>query len=408
MHLCRQRGARLIPLLVMFGVGCRESAHPPGYQPKDKTDPVDAGFEIPIDEYDASVPPPPEDLSNFCGNLVIPIQAARPNLYFVLDRSGSMRDSMPDPTNGKPIEKFIGARQAVHDVLFSLGHRVAYGAAVFPRFGNIGTCDAGSEINKLAPGDAVTYARNGLDGPHLARLMDSLSLYVPEGATPTASTLEKLVAPLTALEGETTVILATDGAPNCNQEATCDAEHCIPSIEGSLLPNGTRCSSAVNCCDPTSYYGPLNCIDADSSVAPISELLAKNVKTYVIGLPGSEAYEATLNRFAVAGGTARAGGDIAGLNYYAVTDTEELKNILVRITADIAISCNIALGQVPPDWSQVNLYLDNSLVLMSPEDGWQQLDPQTLEITGGYCELLKSGNVFQVQVVAGCATQVLL
>lgn len=398
----------LVASFAMLGWGCRDTEHPPAFHSKDAAQPADAGLEIPIDAVDASVPPPPEDLSNFCGNQVLPIQATRPNLYFVLDRSGSMRESMPDPNSGAPIEKFIGARTAVHDVLFWLGHRVAYGAAVFPRLGNIDNCDPGAEIDKLAPGDSVTYARNGLEGPHLKNMMYYLSLYVPEGATPTAATMQQLVAPLTALGGETSVILATDGAPNCNEQVTCGAEHCIPSIEASLLPDGIYCSAAINCCLPGAYYGPINCIDDDASVAPIAELLNHGIKTYVIGLPGSEAYRAVLNRFATAGGTARNLANGIGPDYYAVTDTEELKNALLHITTEVAVSCTVALDTVPPDWSQVNVYFDNRIVLAVADDGWKQLDARTLEITGSYCELLKTGQVFQVQVVAGCPTSVSL
>jgi hypothetical protein len=399
----------LFALLCLFEPGCGKSDHPPIYQTGRQHEPSDAGYQIPMDAYDASVPPP-EDTTNFCGNQVIPLVTSRPNLYFVLDRSGSMSDPMPDPSNGSSIEKFIGARRAIHDVLFAMGHRIAYGAAVFPRIGNISTCDPGGEIDKVAPGDSVTYARNGIDGPHLVKLFGAphvpgeLSTYVPEGATPTSATLEYLFERLIALSGDTAVVLATDGAPNCNKEVTCDIAHCIPNIEGSVIINGPACDNTINCCD----LFPGNCIDADASVAPITALLGHGIKTYVIGLPGSEAYQEVLNRFAIAGGTARVQTAATDPIYYPVTDTQMLTQALRNITAEFSISCTVVLDQAPPDWTQVNVYFDNGLVKMNPADGWKQIDSTTLEITGPACDLLRSGDVFQIQVVAGCPTETLI
>jgi hypothetical protein len=391
----------------------------------------DAGFDVPIDGYDASVPPPPEDQSNFCGNQVLPVAIERPNLYFVLDRSGSMKETMPNPLTGAQTGKWVAAQRAIYDVLFAMGHRVAYGAAVYPRYGNIDSCDAGGEVYRLAAGDSVTYARKGLEGPNLRRFMDAISKYGPEGATPTSATLEKLVEPLLAVAGRTVVILATDGAPNCNAQAVCDAAHCIPNLEGAALPNGGACDAEYNCCQSGAYYGPPSCIDADASVAPVQELAERGIATYVIGLPGSEAYAAVLERLAIAGGTARTGpgntgtgnpgpgntgtgnpgasggGGAAGPAYYPVADAAQLTTALRNITAAISISCTVSLDQVPPDWSQVNVYFDNHAVVGNPNDGWRQIDAQTLELTGSYCELLQSGDVFQVQVVAGCPTLLL-
>jgi hypothetical protein len=398
----------LLALGLVLIAACGKSEHPPAYRADSKSKPVDAGFPIPIDDYDASVPPPPQDLSNFCGNLVLPLSTSRPNLYIVLDRSGSMRDPMPDAASGDTIKKYTGALRAIHSVLSAMGHRVAWGAAVFPRMGNISTCDPGDEVQAVAPGDSVTYARNGIDGPHLTQLMHTLNLYLPEGATPTSATLGKVVERLSGLDGETFVLLATDGAPNCNEDAVCDIAHCTANIESALLPNGSACDASINCCSATAYYGPLNCIDDDASIAQLIELSNRNIKTYVIGLPGSEAYQTVLNRFAAAGGTARVQASASDPSYYAVTDTAELTDAMMRITASISISCSIKLDQVPPDWSQVNVYFDNQLVKMNPESGWKQVDAQMLEVTGDYCSYLREGSVFEVQVVAGCPTSVLL
>lgn len=476
MSKCLRSALGLSALVVWCAFACGSADHPPPYQrrpiPVDAGDAGDAGASLPIDGYGAGVAPP-EDVSGLCGNQILRPVQTRPNLYLVLDRSGSMQDPMKDALTNRWIEKWLAARRAVYDVLFGLGHRLAYGAAVFPRFGVVDTCEPGAEIDRTSDGDSVTYARSGVVGPHLAKLQKSLDSFVPEGSTPTSTTLERLVDPLIALGGNTTVILATDGAPNCNVNAVCDIAHCTANLESAPLPNGSYCSSNVNCCDASAYWGPVFCIDVDATLVPIAKLLQHGIKTYVVGLPGSELYADVLNRMAIAGGTARgnevsAGGltgnaavgaagatsnavgaaDVAGATtsaasggegagsagaaisavnaatpsaggaesghgiaggalYYPVTDTEQLKVALRGITAALSISCTIALDASPPDWSKVNVYFDNHIVKMDPNEGWTRRDANTIEITGTTCDLLRSGDVFQVQIVAGCPTETL-
>jgi hypothetical protein len=208
-----------------------------------------------------------------------------------------------------------------------------------------------------------------------------------------------------ALKGKTAVILATDGAPNCNGNALCDMSTCIANIEGAFRANGKRCDSTVNCCSPTADYGPYACIDEDASAAPIETLLSHGIKTYVVGLPGTDAYTGVLNRLAAAGGTARSQALETDPQYYRVEDSAALATALKSIVTSVSISCTLKLDAVPPDWSKVNVYFDNALVRMSETDGWRQVDARQLELVGESCKLLSSGDVFQVQVVAGCETQ---
>ena len=90
-----------------------------------------------------------------CGNQQIPAISQPPNLYFVVDRSGSMGDLLP----GSPYSKYENARIAISVMLRAVGHRVRYGAAVFPAFFNEQGCAPGQEIFATVAGDPRTTPR---------------------------------------------------------------------------------------------------------------------------------------------------------------------------------------------------------------------------------------------------------
>lgn len=341
--------------------------------------------------------PPSPDASGLCGNLVVPVLSELPNLYFVVDRSGSMAD----PLAGTSHTKYQNARIAIGSVLRSIGHRVRYGAAVFPAWGAAANdgCAPGEEVFPTQQGDPPTYAAAGQDGPILQSMLGALNVQ-PLGGTPTSSTLEGLTPALTALEGKTFVVLATDGAPNCNESATCTAEECMINVEGGSV-NDKKCDASLNCCAP-SLGGPIWCVDRPASVKAIADLYAAGISTYVIGMPGSETYANVLDEMAVSGGTARP----TSPKYYSVKDAGSLTASIKEIGVKVAISCSVPLEAAPPDPEQVNVYLDSSLVQLDPLDGWVWTSETSLELRGEACEKLMSGDVLQVQVVAGCPTSV--
>lgn len=341
--------------------------------------------------------PPAPDASGLCGNLIVPVLSDLPNLYFVVDRSGSMSE----PLAGTSHTKYQNARIAIGNVLRAIGHRVRYGAAVFPEWGAASSdgCAAGKEVFPTQQGDPPTYAAAGQDGPILQAMLGALFIQ-PLGGTPTSSTLEALHPGLVALEGETFVVLATDGAPNCNDAATCTAEECMLNVEGGSV-NDQKCDASLNCCAPN-LGGPTWCVDRPASVKAIADLYAAGIPTYVIGMPGSETYTNVLDEMAVNGGTARP----TSPKYYPVTDSATLTASLKEIGVKVAISCDVPLDGAPPDPSLVNVYLDSSLVQLDPLDGWVWTTDTSIQLRGAACDKLMSGDVLQVQVVAGCPTSV--
>jgi hypothetical protein len=387
-----------VGLSAASGLQCGQQEHAPAFVlPPTKT--VAAGGSSSNDDGGLRIVDAGLD-ADLCGDQQIPAISNPPNLYFIVDRSGSMADILP----GSTYSKYENARIAIGVMLRAVGHRLDYGAAVFPAFADPDGCTPGQQVFPTEAGDPPSYAALGENGPILEQLLTRLGDIAPEGGTPTAATLTDLEPTVLALTGKKTyVVLMTDGAPNCNVDLTCTADQCIPNIEHDYIGN-TACDSTINCCDPTqvgdSEVG--YCVDSDATVAAVAAYESAGIDTYVVGMPGSEAYAELLGRIAIAGNTARAGTT----PYYAVSDTSDLTAALTAIGAQVAITCDLPLSSLPPDESLVNVYFDNQLVPYDATNGWQWSGADSIQIVGAACSTLSSGNVLNVQVLAGCPTVV--
>jgi len=379
--------------------GCSsERDRPPYYEYEPAATSGGSGYDLP-NQGDCEELPPTD--AGLCGNDVIAIQEDRPNLYFILDASGSMGEDIAADSKET---KYHAAVSAIIKVLRAIGHRVSYGAALFPDPA-ADACVTGKEVFETQAGDPITCALSGRSGSVLTKLVSRLSPpnFAPAGGTPLSATLSALVPTLTALRGKTAVILATDGAPNCNPNATCTREYCETNLVRWQYPSGLLCDESVNCCDPTfDSNGPLNCVDNVATNELLASLNAAAIPTYVIGLPSESLLGSVLDSMAVAGGTAREQFP----RYYETADAQGLADTLKRIATSIAVSCTIKLGHEPPNWAQVAVYLDNTRIPTQSDDGWRQVDTHTIEITGSYCDDLMTGDVMRVQIASGCPVYV--
>jgi hypothetical protein len=380
--------AGALSLLLLCGLGCSSSERP---DPASLVHPDHATTSDIIN----SITPRPATCDDFCGATFLHQVQTPPNLYFLVDRSGSMGDIV----EGNPLSKYDTARRVLGKLLNVIGYRVRYGASIFPEFAD--TCGPGHEIFPPTVGGLPNC--DGSRDPTLTDFLRSFGNYAPDGATPTAAALAGLDAELANLDGDTYLVLITDGAPNCNFDASCGPDECTLNIEGASVGR-QECNASFNCCDPekTGPLGPSQCVDVDATEQEITRLAAHGIPTYVVGMPGTGAYDAVLDRLAVAGGTARQ-GDTA---YYAVSDETELQNALYAIGTGIAISCSIDLDSPPDDPSQVNVYFDGQVVPADPDDGWSWDGDTRIVVNGDACQSLTSGDVIDARVVFGCDTVV--
>jgi hypothetical protein len=352
--------------------------------------------EVPTATGSVSIePPPPAACGDFCGETFLHEVESYPNLYFLVDRSGSMGDELP----GAPYNKYKMARKVLGELLNVIGHRVRYGASIFPH--ETQGCGPGHEV--FPPTIGGLPACDGTYDSTLQTFLTNFGYYAPDGATPTAAAIAALQSELVGLEGDTYLVLITDGAPNCDVDATCKTSGCIPNIEGqSLGPN--QCSAAFNCCD-TANAGPNaggNCVDGDATANEIQWLADRGIPTYIIGMPGAAPYAALLNRLSEVGGTARDGAT----EYYAVSDESELETALYAIGTGIAIRCTIDLDAPPDDPARVNVYFDGELVPADPDNGWSWDGDTRIRVNGDACARLQSGDVIDARAVFGCDTVV--
>lgn len=317
----------------------------------------------------------------FCDCVDVPLVAEPPNIYYVLDRSGSMSHD----------NKWTNARDAVTALTKAIGSHAHFGAAIFPSGAE--SCGAGNEVMSVRPGDPVGDP-NAMT-PTADALFEAM-LVPPQGGTPTTATLQYVLARVMPLPSKTYVVLVTDGAPNCNPAANCTADLCADNI---AMVSGCPKGGPPNCCAPPNG---VNCIDSDASAKAVADLAAAGFPTYVIGLATSAMESDVLDQLAVAGGTANTGG---GTKYFLANDvsSQGLLAILRKVAGKIAGACVQRLKAPPMDPTLVNVYVDGVVVPQDPTNGWG-LQGDTVTLVGDTCARVESGDALDVRIIAGCPT----
>jgi hypothetical protein len=317
-----------------------------------------------------------------CACLDVPLLEDAPNMYFVLDHSGSMAE----------LDKWPTAQQVIEEVVLALGPRINVGFASFPDPVNAG-CGPGYELMSTRAGDSPA----GVVGPTYQELVFHLTTLSPSGGTPTAATLDTIYPALHALSGKTYAILVTDGGPNCDDIPSCTIDQCMVNIESSAP--GCLPDTAPNCCDP-SEYGTSNCLDSAATTAAVTQLQQGGVPVYVVGVYGSGVYATLLDQLATAGGTAQATEPL----YYRVdgTDSASLEAALSTIAAKITATCTFTVvGTITP--GSLNVFFGDDVVPQDPVNGWT-LDGNVVTLVGTSCQEVLDGDVLEIHISSGCPT----
>jgi hypothetical protein len=287
----------------------------------------------------------------------------QPRILLVIDKSGSMN---ADDTGGQ--RKWDAARNALSGVVNNLEEQIEFGLMLYPNGdANNDVCREGNLREDVQPTNADD-------------IIDELNNTEPGGGTPTAATLGQARQALDALGAEggaRAVILATDGGPNCNESLNGDTCRCVSQ-------------NPQDCID-----FPGNCLDDSNTLGAAAALNAAGYPVFVAGIDGSEAFSDVLNALATAGGTAQAGATA----FYGVDDQGQLEDAI----EDIAVRVGICRFDLP-----ANFAASDATVTVNGQDiardtsrinGWDQVDPNTIELFGVPCSDAVNGGAGATIVV---------
>lgn len=327
------------------------------------------------------------------------------NMLIVLDKSGSMTATPAGDTK----TKWVGATEALQQALNPNEPLVSYGFMLYPYASPVAASSC-----ELPSGEDAVNIKIGAASETVPRIVQLMKDTAPGGGTPTASALQAALDYYTkgggmALDGQKYVLLVTDGGPNCNAKLPCQADRCTAHLDKSGNCDGV---SIANCCDPVnkSVGGPdpqSLCLDDVAVSNQLNALLGQGIKTFVIGIPGTEAYASFLDGFADAGGVPVTPTAEKPHRYYEVKNQAELLTAFKTITTSLVRDCNVKLAEKPLDLSKINVAVDCAELPQKSGEvvNWEYISAtQSIEIKGARCEAIKSVGAKRIDVVNGCPT----
>jgi hypothetical protein len=326
----------------LFGVDGAIAALPDGALPD--------GFVPPDSGVDGKVPCMPGRF-NF--------ELATAQLMFVVDRSGSMAFSLDgqQPRNGSLPPGVLSRWDTLRDALFQtitpFDNQLAMGAKFYPEVNGGGSAPA-DEACRTDVGVPIAPARG-----NVSQIINIFDTTDPNGGTPTAEALRLAAEYITGTRGVArTMILATDGAPNCN---------------GDLDQTRCTCTSVTGNC-ATAPGGEFNCLDDTRSITAITDIFqTMKIPVFVIGIGSTERPEflKVLDDMAVAGGRPRP----TTPRHYNVQSGAELQSALTTISDSIA-KCTYLTPSAPTDPNAITVEINGKSIPRDPShmNGWDWVD----------------------------------
>jgi hypothetical protein len=342
------------------------------------------------------------DLGDGCGQTTVKGSSKEVDILLVIDRSGSMSST---PT-GFATDKWAALKTALPAALDPVKGGISLGVELFPN--NLTTpipVSCTTQCWDMPAGEAAIEVPVGPGTTTLPNIVAKLAP-APSGGTPTRAALQAASDYFTtgsgkALAGDKYVLLATDGGPNGNT-TPCPQDKCTVNLDLNQIG-----ASYMNYCDANLVAdGPKSCLDDTPTQALLTTMAAAGIKTFVVGIPGSEPYANTLDAFAVAGGEVPVGA--MSPKYFAVTaagGVDGLKQVFETITHQLIKTCRLQLQSEPPDAMLLNVSVDGKTILYGDADGWtldSTTSPATVELKGATCANVEMNGANSIQILYGC------
>jgi hypothetical protein len=338
-------------------------------------------------------------LGGSCATATVESALVPTHVLFVLDRSGSMLCNPPPTTDSVSCEETPERADAMLPSKWEIVEDALLAALkTLPE-------DVGVGISYFSNDDACgvhptpNVAIKPLAAAQLSVIEGSLAAVTPGGGTPivgaTILAYQHLHAMALdgALDGNKFVVMLTDG----QQSEQCGAD--------------MRCASADECTELL--------VETE---APKARAPGVNIRTFVVGAPGSEPSRVMLSRLAVAGGTAPEGCDAeAGECHFDMTKEADFAAALSQALTEI--TGRAATCELPLPSSDEALDLERLNVVYSPGDGsepsviaqdtrsacdagangWQYTEDGTsIRLCGPTCDTVRKDRGSRVDVVLGC------
>jgi hypothetical protein len=341
-------------------------------------------------------------LKDSCASASVQSELLPSNLLFVLDRSGSMNcnpppttkseacEAKPERADAKSASKWEITRDALNAAFQLLPASASVGLSYF------------SNDDECGVNSTPSVALGKLDTTQLSALKASLDEVKPKGGTPIVGATILAYKHLHALaldhklDGNSFVVLLTDG----QQSDQCS--------------DPDQCSDAQACTDLLTQH------EVPKAAGP-----GADIRTFVIGAPGSEPARAVLSQIALKGGTAPAGCDAAaGECHFDMTRQSNFASALTRALTAItnkASNCELPLPKIEKmklDPMRVNVVYtpgDGTPARVVPQDtrsscdtaeGWQySADASKIQLCGEICSSVRTDASARLDVVLGCPVQ---
>jgi hypothetical protein len=308
-----------------------------------------------------------------CGTLTlkqdVEVKHIPGNLLLVFDQSASMGE--PWGTTGQ--NKLQAAQSAIMNAVTSLKDSLTVGALFFPTFACVPAFPPppGGAVAPLEGDGQIPFQSGPMFLQSWANhwTMPGIGLGI---GTPMQEAFDRADVAIqnSTLKGALAVVAVTDGAPNC-----------LPDPMVTMIPTALETEHAANW------------------------LANKQIKTYVVGLPGAAGVD-ILNNVAVSGGTMQ----------YIVPDDpkmleDKLKEVVQETVKTSFDSCSIKLTPVADPADKLKMIVVESqggmksMVprMLSADAGWSiSSDGGQVEIMGQLCDDAKGGRFSEITFEYGC------